>query len=249
MTELKHTKTAITKAALVHIFTASGMIAALMAFLAIMNGNAGPALLWLCVTLIIDAADGPMARYFHVKSVLPQIDGAILDHVIDYTTYAVIPALFIASFDILPEAWSVPAAGLIMVSSLYCFSNTAMKTDDYFFSGFPAAWNLVVIYFYIFTPPAMLAAGIVGLCTVLTFVPVKCIHPFRVKKLRALTMAATGLWAALIVTLLVLKADQPFSLPVNMTTYYPLMATALLGVSLYFIIVSILRTLHVKFRE
>ena len=188
-----------TQAALVHLFTASGMIAALMAFMAIMDGSPGEALLWLSLTLLIDAADGPMARHFRVQTNLPQVDGAILDHVIDYTTYAVIPALFIATFEALPAGWNLPAAGIIMVTSLYCFSNTSMKTNDNFFSGFPAIWNLVVLYFYIFSPAPAFAAVIVALGVVLTFVPIKCIHPFRVQKLRPMTIALTFIWAFLIV--------------------------------------------------
>ena len=245
MNHATSTKMAKTKAALVHIFTASGMIAALMAFMAIIDGAPGQALLWLCLSLVIDTVDGPMARHFHVKTHLPEVDGAILDHVIDYTTYAVIPALFISRFDILPGGWGLPGAGLIMVTSLYCFSNTAMKTDDNFFSGFPAIWNLVVIYFYIFATPPVLAAAIVGAGVVLTFVPVKCIHPFRVQNLRAVTMALTFVWSALILGLLFLKAGLGLQ---GLESYSPMMTGALGAVSLYFIAVSALRTLHIKFK-
>ena len=248
MTKSSGANTSVAQAVLVHLFTASGIIAALMSFMAIMDGAPGQALLWLCLTLVIDAADGPMARHFRVTASLPQVDGAILDHVIDYTTYAVIPALFIARFDVLPDGWGLPAAAIIMVSSLYCFSNTAMKTNDNFFSGFPAAWNLVVIYFYIFAIPPMIATAIIGVCVVLTFVPIKCIHPFRVKKLRAVTMALTFVWSALILGILTLKADNvSFDLQ-DAGGYYPVMAWTLVAVTLYFVVVSVLRTLHIKFK-
>ena len=73
-----------------------------------------------------------------------------------------------------------------------------MKTADNFFRGFPAVWNLIAFY--------LLAAAAARpssrrrrsrLFAVLTFVPVRFVHPFRVRRLRALTVALLTSWAVL----------------------------------------------------
>ncbi|PKQ02659.1 MAG: phosphatidylcholine synthase [Alphaproteobacteria bacterium HGW-Alphaproteobacteria-12] len=179
----------------VHAFTASGVVTALLAIAALIAGDLRLALLWLGAALIIDGFDGPMARKVRVSEYAPRFDGAILDHVIDYLTYAVIPALLIYRFALVPDGWGIPAAAYIMTTSLYCFGNREMKTDDNYFSGFPATWNLVVLYFYIVGSGPWLNLAIIAGLGILTFVPLKFIHPFRVATLRPLTLAVTALWA------------------------------------------------------
>lgn len=187
----------------VHAFTASGVVTALLAIAALIAGDLRLALLWLGAALIIDGFDGPMARKVRVSEYAPRFDGAILDHVIDYLTYAVIPALLIYRFALVPEGWGILAAAYIMTTSLYCFGNREMKTDDNYFSGFPAAWNLVVLYFYILGSGSWLNLVIVAGLGILTFVPLKFIHPFRVATLRPLTLAVTALWAGAVFWLVV----------------------------------------------
>jgi phosphatidylcholine synthase len=72
----------------------------------------------------------------------------------------VIPALLIYRFGLVPAGWEIPAAAWIMLTSLYCLGNRDMKTGDLYFSGFPAVWNVVVLYFYVLEtgPWANLAA-------------------------------------------------------------------------------------------
>lgn len=185
----------------VHAFTASGVVTALLAVIALVAGDLRQALLWLGAALIIDGFDGPMARRVGVSEVVPRFDGAILDLVIDYLTYAVIPALMVFFFAMVPPGWGIPAAAYIMTTSLYCFGNRDMKTEDNYFSGFPAVWNIVVLYFFIIGSPAWLNLAVIATLGVLTFIPVKFIHPFRVVTLRALTLLLTALWAGLTVWL------------------------------------------------
>lgn len=179
----------------VHAFTASGVVTALLAIAALIAGDLRLALLWLGAALIIDGFDGPMARKVRVTEYAPRFDGAILDHVIDYLTYAVIPALLIYRFGLVPAGWEIPAAAFIMTTSLYCFGNTGMKTEDYYFSGFPATWNLIVLCFYVLGTGPWTNLTVIVVLGVLTFVPLKFIHPFRVTTLRPLTLALTALWA------------------------------------------------------
>ncbi len=187
----------------VHAFTASGVIAGLLAIAALIAGDFRMVLLWLGAALLIDGFDGPMARKAKVTHYAPQFDGAILDHVIDYLTYSVIPALMVYRFGLVPVGWAIPAAANIMTTSLYCFGNRDMKTKDNYFSGFPATWNIVVLFFFIFWSPAWLNLLVIIALGILTFVPIKFIHPFRVKEYRPLTIAMTGIWGGLTFALVV----------------------------------------------
>jgi phosphatidylcholine synthase len=47
---------------------------------------------WLGGALIVDAADGPLARKLEVKTVLPRFSGERLDLIVDYLTYVAVPA-------------------------------------------------------------------------------------------------------------------------------------------------------------
>ena len=62
-----------------------------------------------------------------------------------------------------------------------------MKTNDNYFRGFPAVWNLVAFYLFLLRPDPWIAAAAIALLAVLTFVPVPFVHPFRVRRLRTFT--------------------------------------------------------------
>lgn len=179
-----------------HWFTAAGVIPALLALEAVMRDDFRMGLVWLGVALVIDGLDGPLARKADVARVTPRFDGAVLDFVIDYLTYTVIPALMVARFALVPENWELPAAAFIMATSLYCFGNRDMKTADNYFQGFPALWNVVVLYIYVLVSPAWVNLAVIAGLGLLTFVPLKFVHPFRVAERRGLTLVMTGLWAA-----------------------------------------------------
>ena len=84
-----------------------------------------------------------------------------------------------------------------MAVSCYTFANVGMKSDDYYFVGFPALWNVVVLYFFVLqTGPLTNLLTIAFLC-VLTFIPIKFVHPLRVAHWREITMPMTVLWAAM----------------------------------------------------
>ena len=72
-----------------------------------------------------------------------------------------------------------------------------MKTPDNYFRGFPALWNAVAFYLFVLKPAPWLAAAVIVVLAVLTFVPFKFVHPFRVARLRARDVAALALWCVL----------------------------------------------------
>ena len=221
----------------VHAFTASGVVTALLAITALIAGDLRLALLWLGAALIIDGLDGPMARKVRVSEYAPRFDGAVLDLVIDYLNYTVIPALLVYRSGLVPEGFEIPAAAWIMTTSLYCFGNRDMKTADNYFSGFPAAWNLVVLYFFIAGTGLWANLAIITLLGLLTFVPLKFVHPFRVRDLRSLTLAMTGAWAGLAFALVLASAPGLPPAQALPTAY-----GAWLAVSLYFLCLCLWRS-------
>jgi phosphatidylcholine synthase len=61
--------------------------------------------LWLALAFVVDGIDGPLARHFDVKTNAPEIDGVLMDLIIDFLTYVVIPAYALYASGLLP-GWS-----------------------------------------------------------------------------------------------------------------------------------------------
>lgn len=180
----------------VHAFTASGIVLALLALEATIDGRNREALLWLFAALVVDGIDGTFARAARVKERLPRIDGDALDLIIDYVTYVLIPALMIWRMGVLPDSWALPLLALVLISSLYVFARRDMKSHDGYFRGFPALWNIVAFYFVVAPPSPMLAAAIVAGLILLTFAPVHAVHPFRVRDYGAALPILAMVWSA-----------------------------------------------------
>lgn len=178
----------------VHLLTASGAVLALLAVDAVARGAFREALGWLLVALAVDGVDGTLARRLRVSEIVPRIDGAALDLVVDYLTYVLVPALILWRGNILPNAIALPLCALVMVSSLYTFVRRDMKTDDGYFRGFPALWNIVAAYLVLIPVPAAAACGIVVALIGLTFAPVYVVHPFRASDSRLLAPLAAAIW-------------------------------------------------------
>jgi phosphatidylcholine synthase len=213
----------------VHVLTACGAALALLALLAATRGDWPVMFLWLGVALVVDAIDGPLARAANVRGVLPQWSGETLDLVVDYTTYVFVPAYAVAAGGLMPDGWAIAAAAVIAVSGTLYFAKGEMKTADNFFRGFPAVWNLVVFYLLLLRPAPLVCVATVALFAVLTFVPIRFVHPFRVRYLRAPTVALLTLWAAL-----ALAAVRQGLSP------EPWIAAALCLIAVYFFVVGLL---------
>ena len=136
-------------AACVHILTASGAVLGLLALMAAHAGAWQSMFGWLGVALAVDAVDGPLARYLKVNAVLPRFSGERLDLIIDYLTYVAVPAFVFAQADLLPEPFRLPAAAAILLSSLFHVADTGSKTREGYFVGFPAVWNIVLLYLFV----------------------------------------------------------------------------------------------------
>jgi len=184
------------RAALVHAFTALGAVCALLATLAVFAGAWEQVFAWLGIALLIDGIDGTFARMVGVTEGLPRFSGERLDLVVDYLTYVFVPALALVQAGYLSGAVGLVAASLILLSSLFHFSDTESKTDDHCFVGFPAIWNVVALYVFAFQMSSWAAVVLVLACVAMTFVPLPWAHPLRTPRLWGLTFAITTLWCA-----------------------------------------------------
>ncbi|HEU4380402.1 MAG TPA: CDP-alcohol phosphatidyltransferase family protein [Hyphomicrobiaceae bacterium] len=181
-------------AALVHVFTGLGIVCALLALYALLERRWELAFAWLGVALVIDGVDGTLARWADVGTRLPRFSGERLDLVIDYVTYVLIPALALVLAGYLPGWFGLLLASLILLSSLFHFSDTESKADDNSFIGFPAIWNVVAFYVFAFDMAAWVVASLVLSCVALTFVPMRWAHPMRTPVFWIPTLVATLLW-------------------------------------------------------
>lgn len=174
-----NTLTARCLAWFVHIFTASGAVLGLFALERITHGAYITAFWLMGGTIIIDALDGTLARKFHVKTVLPNMDGALLDNMVDYINYVLVPAYFLLVGPLMLHPWNSICPSLIVLASAYQFCQTDAKTNDYFFKGFPSYWNITVFYLYFWGFPAWLNVTIILFFTVGIFIPIKYIYLSR----------------------------------------------------------------------
>jgi phosphatidylcholine synthase len=178
----------------IHLLTASGAAVAVLSVLAIAVQDWRAAFLWLGVALLVDGVDGPLARRHRVRERLPEWDGAALDFVVDYVTYVFAPAIIVGRALGLSPVLGAIAAVIVAVSGALYFADTRMKQPDYSFRGFPAVWNMPVFVLYAFQPPPVVTIVSVIALAVLTFVPVNFVHPLRVIRWRAATLAVLGVW-------------------------------------------------------
>lgn len=179
----------------VHILTASGGFFAFLSLVATAELNFPEAFFWLGVALFVDGIDGPLARKLEVKKHWPYWSGDILDVVIDYVSYVMIPAFILYQSGLLGAYASFSAAAIIVITSAIYYADTRTKTKDYGFKGFPICWNMVVFTLYVVSPKEILAMVVVLAAAVLTFVPVIFVHPVRVKTLRIPTLLMFSIWS------------------------------------------------------
>ena len=235
----------------VHAFTTCGIVLGFLALVAVLKNDPVAAFMWLGLALFVDGIDGTLARKARVLEYTPNFDGRTLDNVIDFFTYVAVPALMVYWFNMAPvdflfapQTWSLVSAAAIMAVSCYTFANVGMKSDDYYFVGFPALWNVVVLYFFVLdTGPYTNFITIAVLC-ILTFVPIKFVHPLRVTDWREITIPLTVLWAAMSLSLVIAAKNRA-----DWGTVERIELAAWIGASLYFVAISLWRTFFKKSDE
>jgi len=214
----------------VHIFTACGGACALLALIEAADARWTQMFLWLGLALVIDGVDGTLARRLRVGELLPRWSGELLDIVVDFATYVLVPAYALAAGDVLPQAVA-PALGIVVaVTGALYFADRKMKTADGYFRGFPALWNIVAFYMFLLRPAPWLGAIAIVALSAATFAPVYFVHPVRASRWRGLNLAMLACWAVLALWALAGDLAPP-----------GWVAAALAAIAVYFVTVGLLR--------
>lgn len=192
-----------------HLITASSALWDFLALIAITQQNWVVAWWWMALAVLIDSFDGLLARRVAVKKVLPQVDGAMLDNIVDYLSYVLVPAFFLYFYGSFPPQVALLGCALMLISSGYQFSQNDAKTDDHFFKGFPSYWNVVAFYMFLLNFNPWVNFAIVALLAVMVFVPIKYIYPSRSTFQPALMMALSILWGICTLSMLFLYPNYP----------------------------------------
>lgn len=180
----------------VHMLTASGGAVAFVALAAAIDRDFSSMFAWLALALFIDGVDGALARLADVERHAAWIKGEVLDLVVDFVTYVFVPAVALWRSNLLPSGLAFTLCAFIVAASALYFADKRMKMEGNWFRGFPALWNVAILYLFVFRPPSPVSAVIVAALIVLMFAPVAFVHPIRVRSLRALTLAMTLVWLA-----------------------------------------------------
>ena len=222
----------------VHLLTASGIVAAFLAVAELVDETPDERVVfaWLVVAVLIDAADGPLARAWDVKRLAPDINGRTMDDIIDYLTFSFIPLLLVWRMGWVPfapgllgMAWIVPA----LLASLLGFANLGAKDEAAgYFRGFPSYWNIAAFYaglaHYGLGDTGQWLNGVMLLAlAALTVSPVRFLYPnLTPRPWRAPVMLGAALWLAILVWMLVVYRDVPGWL-VAVSLIYPAFYAAL----------------------
>ena len=195
---------------LIHALTVSGIVVGMLALLAVVDGAARAAVLWLVLAQVIDGIDGPLARRFHISTVIPRYSGFVLDVMIDYVTCVLVPVTFAWQFDLVPHnvAGGLTIAFVLTTSAMW-FSRTDLMTDDHWFRGFPAGWNLVIPTLWLLDAPFEVTAVVLVALSVLSMSDVEFAHPMQVVRHRPLSVTAMVVWLGAIVGLTIDAPREP----------------------------------------
>jgi len=230
---------------LAHVYTDLGLVLAAGMLVALWRGDADGyrwAFVCMLVACLVDATDGTLARKLRVKERLPNFDGSKLDDIIDFLTFTSLPLALIWRAELLPPA----ANGVLIVAllaSAYGFCQVPAKTTDGYFVGFPSYWNIVAFYLYVLQIPPWIAAGIVLLLALMTFVPSYYMYPSRGATLSRLTNFLGGVWVVLLLAVLGTLPGSEAASSSDMRQNFTL-AILSLFYPIYYVVVSWAITIH-----
>ena len=153
----------------VHLLTSFGIVCSLFAVLNVFEGNLGSAFMWLGVALFIDSIDGTLARKIDVATFTPNINGLMMDSIVDFTNYILIPCLILVKAGYLLPNFEVCLPAIILVVSLFSYSRISVSDDDSRYVGFPVAWNIVVVYLFILEMSQLANSVVISIFIALKF--------------------------------------------------------------------------------
>jgi phosphatidylcholine synthase len=225
-----------------HIFTASGVIFAMLSLQAVIDGRVRDGLLWLLLCQVIDGIDGPLARRIDVEIHVLKIDGTVLDLVVDYVTCVIVPVAFLASVNLLPNNLEAALIAVILLTSALWFARCDQETDDHWFNGFPGSWNIVIPSFILLNVSSNEIIFYTLVFALLSLSNFKVPHLTRVRFLRAITLPFSIIY---LINLTYLSWNYGVETNSNMK----MMAQAVLLIfPLYIVLISSYRTFAKRFK-
>lgn len=192
---------------MIHILTVTGIFAGMASLVSVLDKSPTSAIVWMMIAVAIDGIDGPIARKWMTASLAPRFDGFILDLVIDYVTCVLVPCAFMWQFGVVTHGLSGQLAiAAVLGSSAMWFSQTKGESDDHWFSGFPAAWNLVIPTLWLLENNTTLNVVITLAISWLTLSKVEFPHTIKVKRFRFPNVIASTIW---MVSMIYLSFREP----------------------------------------
>lgn len=190
---------------MVHLYTALGVPLGVWAIYAAFDHDFRTAWLLIAATVFLDSTDGAMARRFRVREVLPWVDGAMLDNIVDYFGWVVVPAIVLERAGLIPW-WAMVAP---VLASCYGFAQIQAKTEDNYFLGFPSYWSLIGFYLYVLEAPMAFSTALILFLSVMVFVPIRYPYPTKLKHYRRLTLAFSAVWGVSMLVLILTLPSPP----------------------------------------
>jgi phosphatidylcholine synthase len=192
-----------------HALTASGVVVGFVGLTSIIEGHPRAAILWLVAAMVLDGIDGPIARKIQVSKRLPTIDGNALDLIVDYFTCTIVPVAFLDKFDLLPDNTAGLVGFIILMSGALWMARTDMETDDNWFRGFPAEFNVIIPTLYLLDTNHWLNLGVLAvLCFFTLTYTFEFPHTVRVVEHRLISITAMVAWLGSM-TILAIQQDHP----------------------------------------
>ncbi|HYB98413.1 MAG TPA: hypothetical protein VEC57_04690 [Candidatus Limnocylindrales bacterium] len=210
----------------VHFYTAFGAVLGFLALWAAFQQDYTEVFWLLAVALLIDATDGTFARRARVKQVVPWINGEMLDNIVDYLTYVVVPVAIFVQPGILPNG-TQSLALLVLLASCYGFSRTDAKGFvEHYFQGFPSYWNVVAFYYVILETHPAFNLALLMVFVALVFVPMRWLYPSRMERFRAQALILGAVWAVMGL-ILIWQMPEPSKALGWISLFYPIYYTVM----------------------
>jgi len=193
-----------------HAFTASGALVGMAALVAVLDGSARLAIIWLLVAQLIDGIDGPLARRLLPDEATTRFDGYVLDLVIDFVTCVLVPAAFLWQFELVPhDRYGMLVVAVMLLTSSLWFSRTDQMSDDGWFRGFPSAWNMVIPTLWLLSGSQLSSSIVIILLSVLTLTDIEFAHPVRARSWRVWNLISMTVWIWSVVAGVVTSPEVP----------------------------------------
>ncbi len=230
----EYTSAQVRSAWLLHGFTTLGIVAAMLALRDVLVDRPDYAIIWLLLTLLIDGVDGPIARALEVEKRVPGLDGFLLDLIIDYVTCVIVPACFMYEFHVVPQNnFGIAVLCFMVFTSAIWFARKDMMTEDNWFRGFPAAWNIVGPLLFLLEAQTVTGAIIVLILSALCLSNMPYPHIARARYMQPFTIVGATVWIG--------------GISIGTLTYphhYVFVAVMLWAGSAYFVVLAAIRWRH-----